>query len=108
MGQSSSKKIQNNKTQNTKNHPSNYQKSIPMETVRNAKAEIIPQLKPPKLFDTNLVPDWIHKKQFLEILNANVPQFSKIQNFNISPASNEGENYSSLILRIAIDVKLTG
>lgn len=108
MGQSSSKKVQNNKTQSTKNNRSNIQKSIPMETVRNVNAEISPQFKAPNFFDSNLVPDWIHKKQFLEILSANVPQFSKIQNFNISPASSAGENYSSLILRIAIDVKLTG
>ncbi|XP_017874662.1 PREDICTED: uncharacterized protein LOC108621705 [Drosophila arizonae] len=107
MGQSSSKKIQKNKTQSTKNNQSNFQKSIPMETVRNVNAEISPQFKASNFIDSNLVPDWIHKKQFLEILSANVPQFSKIQNFNISPASSAGENYSSLILRIAIDVKLT-
>jgi len=69
-------------------------------------------IKLPKQFPNNdesqIVPQWIHKSQFIEILKENVPEFSRIENFFVKPALSAGENYSSLMLRISIDVKLTG
>jgi len=66
----------------------------------------------PKICNTNvdfpLVPEWIHKSQFIEILKENVPEFSRIENFFVKPALTAKENYSSLILRVTIDVELIG
>ncbi|KAH8307732.1 hypothetical protein KR044_011489 [Drosophila immigrans] len=57
--------------------------------------------------DNQLVPDWINKSQFIEILKENVPNFVRIENFLVKPALSAGENYSSLLLRVSIEVKLT-
>ncbi|KAH8359446.1 hypothetical protein KR093_006781 [Drosophila rubida] len=73
----------------------------------NSKEEKIKLKKQFKISSDNLlVPDWIHKSQFVEILKENVPEFARIENFLVKPALSAGENYSSLMLRVTIDVKL--
>ncbi|XP_064552608.1 uncharacterized protein LOC135438274 isoform X1 [Drosophila montana] len=103
MGQSSSKRNHNCK----KTSRGIQQMHSSLETIQNEHDDNLTQLTYPIHVDNNLVPGWINKSQFLEILSDNVPEFSKIENFCIKPASTAGENYSSLILRISIDVKLT-
>ncbi|EDW81307.1 uncharacterized protein Dwil_GK11996 [Drosophila willistoni] len=65
--------------------------------------------KPPAAveIDTKLVPVWLNESQFVDILKANVPQFSKIRSFTVKPAMGAGENYATLMLRVTIDVELT-
>lgn len=58
--------------------------------------------------ESKLVPEWINKSLFEEILVANVPQFSRILDFRAKPAMAPGENYATLMLRITIEVELTG
>jgi len=63
---------------------------------------------PPAVEEKNLGPEWLHETQFEELLTANVAQFSKIVGFRVKPAMAPGENYATLMLRISIDVELTG
>lgn len=104
MGQKSSKSKHCSETE-----PKVDRNSSDPKTVR-AKDKNIPSI--PKQCNTNvacqLVPQWIQKSQFIEILKENVPEFSRIENFFIKPALNAGENYSSLILRVTIEVELIG
>lgn len=58
--------------------------------------------------DSKLVPDWINKSHFEEILKDQEPEFEKIENFFVMPALSAGENYSSLMLRVTIETRLTG
>jgi len=55
-----------------------------------------------------LGPEWLNQTQFEELLAAHVDQFSKIVGFQVKPAMAPGENYATLMLRISIDVELTG
>lgn len=55
----------------------------------------------------NVVPEWINQSHFEEILIKNEPDFEKIENFFVMPALSSGENYSSLMLRVTIDARLT-
>ncbi|XP_033232393.1 uncharacterized protein [Drosophila pseudoobscura] len=55
---------------------------------------------------TSLVPNWLNETQFVNILAASVPHFSKILSFRARPAMSPGENYATLMLRISIDVEL--
>ncbi|XP_001990389.2 uncharacterized protein LOC6564248 isoform X2 [Drosophila grimshawi] len=100
MGQNSSKQKKVAKSRSTST-------TLSLETIPNDKEETLIPTGSTMHPDRKLVPEWIHKTQFLEILNDNVPEFQRIENFCIQPALSSGENYSSLILRISIDVKLT-
>ncbi|XP_017062102.1 uncharacterized protein LOC108102015 [Drosophila ficusphila] len=66
-----------------------------------------PTKSEPEIDQSNLVPQWLNETQFIELLAANVADFSKIVNFRIKPAMSPGENYATLMLRISIDVELT-
>lgn len=57
---------------------------------------------------TTSVPQWIDQSYFLEILKESVPNFSKIQQFDVRPALSAGENYGSLMLRVKICIELKG
>ncbi|KAH8294590.1 hypothetical protein KR018_000017 [Drosophila ironensis] len=69
---------------------------------QNVKAKPIPE---PDM--SKLIPEWLNKSQFEELIAANVPQFSKIVDFRVRPAMAPGENYATLMLRISVDVELT-
>jgi len=62
----------------------------------------------PEIDRSNLVPKWLNETQFEEFLTTNVAEFSKIVGFRVKPALSPGENYATLMLRISIDVELTG
>ncbi|KAH8417044.1 hypothetical protein KR222_001856, partial [Zaprionus bogoriensis] len=64
-------------------------------------------LHAPLSVDSQLVPEWIKKAHFVEILKEHEPDFAKIENFFIKPALSAGENYSSLMLRVTIEALLT-
>lgn len=57
---------------------------------------------------SNLVPEWIKQSHFEEILREIEPKLKKIDNFSISHALSVDENYSSLMLRVRIDIRLIG
>jgi len=103
MGQKSSRPRHSFEVE-PKLHRNASELNIPRERERNIK--FTKQF--PSIDDSLTVPQWIHKSQFIEILKENVSEFSNIENFFIEPALSDGENYSSLMLRISIDVKLTG
>ncbi|XP_034117796.1 uncharacterized protein LOC117576831 isoform X1 [Drosophila albomicans] len=86
-------------------HLTELRNSSDLCTRKDGKNKIQNQYQ--KNSDSQLVPDWIHKSQFIEILKENVPEFARIENFLVKPALSAGENYSSLMLRVIIDIKLT-
>ncbi|ALC45501.1 CG5793 [Drosophila busckii] len=55
----------------------------------------------------NVVPKWIHRNVFLEILTEHIPNFKRIKKFRVGLANSDDENYSSLLLRVRIKVELT-
>lgn len=86
-------------------------RSKPKREVEVVKVEASePEKKPevPEVDQSHLLPKWLNETQFEELLAANVPQFSKIVGFRVKPAMAPGENYATLMLRISIDVELTG
>ncbi|KAL7727113.1 hypothetical protein ACLKA6_017386 [Drosophila palustris] len=79
--------------------------SFDMNTIKDKDIKLSPKQGPVHV-DSQLVPEWIHKSQFIEVLKENEPGFSRIENFFVKPALRAGENYSSLMLRVTIDVEL--
>ncbi|KAH8318866.1 hypothetical protein KR074_008364 [Drosophila pseudoananassae] len=75
--------------------------------MQEPKVETVPATPVPIKVDSKLVPEWINKSLFEELLVANVPQYSKILDFRAKPAMAPGENYATLMLRITIEVELT-
>lgn len=62
-------------------------------------------------FNPNLqldIPKWISKDYFKKILQKELPNFSKILKFSSIAATPPGENYTSLLVRIAMDIKMKG
>lgn len=80
--------------------------STSREKPENVKKEILGQVSHNP--DSKLVPDWINKSHFEEILKDQEPEFEKIENFFVMRALSAGENYSSLMLRVTIETRLTG
>lgn len=62
-------------------------------------------------FNPNLcldIPKWINEKYFENILKKDVTNFRRILNFSIIPATPPGENYTSIMLRIKMDIEMDG
>ncbi|XP_065366619.1 uncharacterized protein LOC135959585 [Calliphora vicina] len=60
-------------------------------------------------FNPNLhldIPKWINEKYFENILKKDVANFKKILKFTTIPATPPGENYTSIMLRIKMDIEL--
>lgn len=54
------------------------------------------------------VPDWVQPDVFVDLLKSSVKGFSRIKNFKVSSGVGAGENYSTVMLRVSIDVELEG
>ncbi|XP_017855901.1 PREDICTED: uncharacterized protein LOC108608826 [Drosophila arizonae] len=52
------------------------------------------------------VPDWVQPDAFVDLLKSSVKGFSRIKNFKVSSGVGAGENYSTVMLRVSIDVEL--
>lgn len=84
-------------------------KNNPTESVKVQSSVSPPQTDPsPAIVDSKLVPKWLNETQFAELLSENVAEFSKTIGFRVKPAMAPGENYATLMLRISIDIELTG
>lgn len=62
-------------------------------------------------FNPNLhvdIPKWINEGFFVNILKKDLPNFVKILNFTTIPATPPGENYTSLMMRIKMDIEMEG
>ncbi|XP_075145281.1 uncharacterized protein LOC142220178 [Haematobia irritans] len=60
-------------------------------------------------FNPNLdvdLPQWINEEYFQPILKKDLPNFVKILTFTIIPATPPGENYTSLMMRIKMDIEM--
>lgn len=53
-------------------------------------------------------PEWVNETLFIDVVRADCENYQKILKFTVSPATAAGDNYSSLMLRIDIDVELKG
>ncbi|KAM7362729.1 uncharacterized protein ACRADG_013297 [Cochliomyia hominivorax] len=54
----------------------------------------------------NSYPEWVNETLFIDVVRADCENFEKILKFTISPATNAGDNYSSIMLKIVIDIEL--
>lgn len=54
------------------------------------------------------VPDWVQPESFVDVLKESVKGFSKIKSFKANSGVGAGENYSTVMLRLNIDVELEG
>ncbi|KAH8267615.1 hypothetical protein KR018_005525 [Drosophila ironensis] len=52
------------------------------------------------------IPKWVNEEYFLPILEKDVDQFDKIVNFTPIAATAPGENYTSIMIRVIVDVLL--
>lgn len=62
-------------------------------------------------FNPNLhvdLPQWINEQYFHHILKNDLPSFVKILKFTPIPATPPGENYTSLMMRIKMDIEMEG
>lgn len=62
-------------------------------------------------FNPNLnvdIPKWVNEAYFYPILKNDLPNFVKILNFTTIPATPPGENYTSLMMRIKMDIEMEG
>ncbi|KAH8284014.1 hypothetical protein KR054_007485 [Drosophila jambulina] len=64
---------------------------------------------PPKPINPNehlAIPEWINEEYFLPILKKDVTDFHKIINFTPIAATAPGENYTSIMVRVLMDILL--
>lgn len=54
------------------------------------------------------IPSWIRAELFEKVIQTNVKNFKKIQNFRVCPALAPGENYATVMLKVHIDCLLHG
>ncbi|XP_030374816.1 uncharacterized protein LOC115624328 [Scaptodrosophila lebanonensis] len=52
------------------------------------------------------IPEWINETYFKKLLRRELSDFRKILNLSIIPATPPGENYTSLLMRIIIDIEM--
>ncbi|XP_046803878.1 uncharacterized protein LOC111676013 [Lucilia cuprina] len=52
------------------------------------------------------IPPWLNEKLFEEFLENDFPNYRKIKDFTVRPAVKTGENYMTVVLRIALNVEL--
>jgi len=54
------------------------------------------------------IPKWVNEDYFLPILQKDVEIFDKIVNFTPIAATAPGENYTSIMIRVIVDILLKG
>lgn len=54
------------------------------------------------------IPQWIKEDYFHDIVQKDVPGFKQITNFKAVAAIGPGENFTSTMVRVHIDVKMKG
>lgn len=54
------------------------------------------------------IPAWINEAYFKRLLKREFREFRRILNLSIIPATPPGETYTSLLMRIVIDIELKG
>lgn len=54
------------------------------------------------------IPEWINEAYFVPILEKDVDNFKEVSKFTAVAATAPGENYTSIMVRVVIDVILTG
>ncbi|EDV93527.1 uncharacterized protein LOC6564201 [Drosophila grimshawi] len=52
------------------------------------------------------IPKWINEDYFRPIIEKDVPDFMSFKNFNPIAATQPGENYTSIMVRVVIDIEL--
>ncbi|TMW53356.1 hypothetical protein DOY81_001560, partial [Sarcophaga bullata] len=53
-------------------------------------------------------PQWVNETLFIDVVRADCVNYQKIREFNVSPATKAGDNYSSIMLKVDIEIELTG
>lgn len=54
------------------------------------------------------IPEWINKKYFEPIIAKDVEDFVSIKSFTPIAATQPGENYSSIMVRVIVDIEVKG
>jgi len=54
------------------------------------------------------IPDWVNEAYFKRLLKREFREFRRILNLSIIPATPPGETYTSLLMRIVIDIEMKG
>lgn len=54
------------------------------------------------------IPKWINEEYFRPIVEQDVTDFASIKNFKPVAATQPGENYTSIMVRVIIDIELKG
>ena len=53
-----------------------------------------------------VIPEWIKEEYFQDILQKDHPNFKRIVKFAVIAATGPGENYTSIMVRVNIDIEL--
>lgn len=53
-------------------------------------------------------PSWLDEHMFIELLQHDFKDYKAINNFEVVPTSDEGENFTCLVVRVKIIVELNG
>lgn len=53
-----------------------------------------------------VIPKWINEEYFLPIIEKEVEDFEKIKHFASTPATQPGDNYMSLMVRVTITIEV--
>ena len=54
------------------------------------------------------IPPWVCEDYFVPILEKDVPNFAKVCSFKPIAATLPGENYTSIMVRVVMDIQLKG
>lgn len=54
------------------------------------------------------LPNWLDEHMFVEFLQRDFKEFKAIKNFKVEPTGGKGENFTTLVVRVKINVELNG
>ena len=52
------------------------------------------------------IPDWLKADLFVKVLEQNVSDFKQIKSFTIKPTQEAGDNYSTIMTSVQLEVEL--
>ena len=68
----------------------------------------MPQAAAATMAKRDQIPDWLQQDLFVDILQKDLKQFKSIKSFDVGAATNAGDNYASIMLKIDIVAELQG
>ncbi|XP_061397893.1 uncharacterized protein LOC133333599, partial [Musca vetustissima] len=79
---------------------------VPKFVTKEVVETVTVSVPEPKQDPSTTHPEWLNEKYFEDIIRGEFENYQQIVKFKVSPATNTGDNYSSIMLKTDIDIEL--